>query len=139
MRRIEEIASELVDLEIQKRNLNAQLKELNEKKTEIEIEFKDAAALSDVPVSSIKLGEWSVGLQMHWGFGPVNGDWDALYDRMEAHPDWKYLVQRHVNRQTLGKFGREFKDEIGDVQLPEELQDVLQAKPYQRVGYRKTG
>lgn len=140
MRRLEEIASDLVDLEIQKRNLESQLADVKSQKREIEIEFQEVADLSDVPVSSIKLGDgWTVYTSLNWGFRPVDGDWDRLCDRLEEHRDWKHLVQRRVNHQTLGKFGREFKDEIGDVKLPEELQDVLQATPYRRVGYRKSG
>lgn len=139
-----EVATEFQAADRLVKNLKAELKDASAKLAKLESRMVDLIADGKLP-SSFKLGKGNIHLRHEMWASPKDGDHPRLSEVLADLKLYEYLP-RTVNSQSLSAFVREFRDEIGEVQiqsedhpdgLPQELADVLNITNTPRV--RATG
>lgn len=118
----------------QKRNVEAELKSLNEQLRELQDEAIDA--MLDDGVSSVKIEGYTVYISSQVSASPADGNEDAMCDALVA-AEYGDLVKRTVHRSRLASFVKDFRNENDEIDLPPGLRETIKVTEFHRLQMRK--
>lgn len=133
-----DLLKEFVRLTAQKRDAEAQLKDLKARLDELEPQVSDG--FIDDGVQSVNIDGYTVYLNRKLFAGPKDGDKTAMIEALSGlDEDWSFLVQDTVNHNQLQARVRECElDDQGMPILPPELAETMTVYEQFRVGARKS-